>query len=372
MDKCPSNVDELYLLCMKSTNKTLRKLIRPLSSLKNMIGMNSVKTAICRQIIFFITVLGINTQCRKSLERKNKKKRTFIQLHTREINTHKTLLYSNRAIVPEEKDSDDEIEESDSEDEETLDEIFKNRAILGNHFLHILIQGAPGVGKTTVAHIIYNIWVALGIVLPKKLFVVTKADLISGYMGKSVSKTRKIISKAKGGVICIDECYSLISSSDDQYGSEVLAEIVNSMSNPTDHTIFFFCGYQKSIQEQLFATNAGLKRRFGTIFTLDLPNPEEIFLIFCTQLKQNNRWKIRRADIPQVKSWFASKHNHFLKQVGASTQILCKLSIEESVLKQFPLVQTKNITFNDIQNAFTLFQEQTGASSTPAPLFLYT
>lgn len=371
---CPTNLKELYELCKSSDNKLLRKLIRPICSLNNMIGMQTVKQAVCRQILFFIILLGVkidkNTsrvlRDRKTCKRKSNPKKKF--------KTNRSL-FSNRSMAPIEMDSDVELDSDEdvSEDEE-MNEILYNRSILGDHFMHLLIQGNPGVGKTTLVHLIYNIWVALGIVAPKKLFVVTKADLVSGYLGKSVAKTRKLIAEAKGGVIAIDECYSLVSGSDgDQYGSEVLAEIINSMSNPLDNVIFFFCGYKKAIEEQLFTTNRGLKRRFGAIFTLDLPNPQELFLIFCFQLKQNNNWKILKSDLDSIQQWFASKHNLFLKQVGGSTQTLCRLCIEESVLQQFPLIKNKYITMKHIEKAFLLYQHQTGGSdSSSAPSFLYT
>ena len=90
-------------------------------------------------------------------------------------------------------------------------------------------MGPPGTGKTTFATIIADILDALGIINKKRFMITTRGDWIGRFQGHSVQKAKKLIASAKGGIIFIDEAYSLIAAKDgdDMYGREVLTEIVN-------------------------------------------------------------------------------------------------------------------------------------------------
>jgi len=385
----PQSLAELLALCRESDKPELKKMMQPLQSLEKMIGMLAVKQAIVRQCVFLLTLLGTLEKKKTSARLASKRKFALPTPPPKKRQKRRLQqLFRNRAVVTvEESDSDDEEEESEfdlesdddtlsstsfEDDDEALQDVLERRGLLGGHFMHLLIQGPPGVGKTTIAHIVYNIWQAIGLVLPGKMFLVTKADLTSGYLGQSVKKTRSLIDRARGGVIVLDEAYSLVSSADvDSYGVEVLAEIVNSMSNPADSAVFFFCGYKKAIEQNLFAANRGLKRRFGSTFTLELPNALQMFEIFCFQLNEQ-KWKLSKRDAENTKLWFNKQHSVFMNAAGGSTLSLCRLVIEEAVLSQFPRLKKKLVSYKNIEAAFKVFKTQNESSSRMSPSHMYT
>ena len=386
----PQSLPDLLALCRTSDKPELKKMVQPLVALQKMIGMTVVKEAIVRQCVFLLTLLGTLEKKKTSARLASKKRTPMPAPPPKRRRRNNTQLFANRAVLDVEDvsdsdeseaesvfdlDSDDTLSstsfEEDDEDDDALQAVLERRALLGGHFMHLLIQGPPGVGKTTVAHIVYNIWAALGLVLPKKMFLVTKADLTSGYLGQSVKKTRALIDKAKGGVIAIDEAYALVSSADvDSYGVEVLAEIVNSMSNPADSAVFFFCGYKQAIEQNLFTANRGLKRRFGATFTLTLPNAKQMCEIFCFQLSEQ-KWKLSKKDAEKTQAFFAKQHSVFIKACGGSTLSLCRLAIEEAVLSQFPRVRRKIATYRNIETSFNVFKAQNETSSHSSPSHMY-
>ena len=404
MPKIPKTLADLILLCDTNKDKPIcRKIKKPLLELQKLIGMTVIKQTIVRQVVFIFVSLEIFFKKKKStrlLKRKQingndddddikpaKKKRAQPLYRNRAINVNGfedddddkngSAKFDFMAFLQntDDEDDDDDDDSSDSAPEinrakikkKTAAEIkkehefscvMKKRSLLGNQFMHLLIQGAPGTGKTTIAHIVYNIWEAIGLVAKNKLFLVTKADLVAGYLGQSTKKTRALIEKAAGGVVCIDEAYSLVSSNDgDSFGFEVLTEIVNSMSNPGDSAIFFFCGYKSAIEKNLFKANSGLKRRFGSVFTLITPNALEMFKIFKYQLAQEG-WKTHLKNEKEFELFFKQNHQLFLTAAGGITFSLCKLAIEESVLSQFPRIKKKVVVYADVKNALEILKKQ--------------
>ena len=94
---------------------------------------------------------------------------------------------------------------------------------LDGHFLNTVLQGPPGTGKTTVAEILYNIWISLDLFDDDIEFTILhRSDFVGSYMGHTSNKTRKTLTKHAGGVIFIDEAYSLVNGEKDDYGKEVL------------------------------------------------------------------------------------------------------------------------------------------------------
>lgn len=406
-------MNELIQFCSKEDR--WKKVCLPLKKLNDMIGMTSIKRAVVRQVRYLITMLnrGMNqTQITRSRDHNNynipnvEKRRRLSISKSQAGHKHRAKAPISEDTDDEQSDSsdDDRSNDEDDEDEHLLLKLFSgskkkrkkqqitprtiqdltdieidvefNRLMLGDHLMHVLLMGPPGVGKTTVAELLYNIWVELGLVLPKKFFLVTKADLVAGYLGRSQQKTRQLIETAQHGVICIDECYELISSNDgsDQYGREVLTEIINAMTDPLNKAVFMFCGYKNKIETQLFTANQGLERRFGYIFNIEKPNADELFSIFEYQLSRKQpKWKIRKNDREQALMFFRLNKELFLQHCGGATEKLCRLCQEECVLAQFPKMVSRLITIEHLKSSISTFLEQARTKNgTSVPQGLYT
>ena len=146
---------------------------------------------------------------------------------------------------------------------------------------HLVFSGSPGTGKTTVARLIGEIYYCLDI-LPTTNFVeCSKADLEAGYVGQTALKTTEVIESALGGVLFIDEAYSLIKS---DYGREAIDILVQMMENHRADLVLIVAGYAKDMEEFLQA-NVGLRSRFKK--TIHFPNysGEELMQILEKFLK---------------------------------------------------------------------------------------
>lgn len=143
--------------------------------------------------------------------------------------------------------------------------------------MHMVFTGSPGTGKTTVARIIADIYYNLGIIEENKLIETSREDLVAEYLGQSEIKTKKVLEESKGGVLFIDEAYSL-TKNNDAYGSDVVNTILKFMEDNRDNTVIIIAGYQNEI-EQFIKSNPGLKSRFNTYLTFNNYNSKELLEI---------------------------------------------------------------------------------------------
>ena len=134
---------------------------------------------------------------------------------------------------------------------------------------HLIFTGAPGTGKTTVARALGDAYYGMGITKKPEVVAVSRADLVGEYQGETSKKTRTVFDKAKGGVLFIDEAYSLVSSSGDQYGFEALDELMQFAENNREDTVVILAGYPDSM-DNLLEANPGMKSRFPK--TISFPN----------------------------------------------------------------------------------------------------
>ena len=153
--------------------------------------------------------------------------------------------------------------------------------------LHLVFTGSPGTGKTTVARIVAQMYQAIGLLPGGQLVEVDRSSLVAGYVGQTALKVQSAIDRARGGVLFIDEAYSLSADRGAGFGDEAISTLVKAMEDQRDSLAIIVAGYQEPMQE-FIASNQGLKSRFqNTIPFADYKTSEllDIFKVLSSNYK---------------------------------------------------------------------------------------
>lgn len=154
--------------------------------------------------------------------------------------------------------------------------------------LHMAFKGNPGTGKTTVARILGEVLYSVGVLDTPKVVEVSRSDMVGEYIGQSLPKVNKVIAQAKGGILLIDEAYSIVrSDSMRDYGYEVLDHLVKVMEDKRDEFMVILTGYQKEMDEFL-DINTGLKSRINYHMSFPDYTKEELVEIFLFLAQERN------------------------------------------------------------------------------------
>jgi hypothetical protein len=221
--------------------RILCNLVGPLNELNDMIGMKNVKESIFNQIIFFLQGLNNKPLCGKCDECNFK--------------------------LPCLKGQDD--------------------------MLHTIITGSPGCGKTELGKIMGKIYKALGILESDTFKLVTRTDLVGKYLGHTAAKTQQMIDSCKGGVMFIDEAYSLGSGNNDHkdsFSKECLDTLNQNLSERRDF-LCIIAGYKDELEKCFFGVNPGLRRRFTFRYDIDKYTSDELLQIFLLKIEKEG-WSI--------------------------------------------------------------------------------
>ncbi|RHW27945.1 AAA family ATPase [Nocardioides immobilis] len=141
---------------------------------------------------------------------------------------------------------------------------------------HLVFNGNPGTGKTTVARLVAGIYRALGLLSKGQLVEVDRSELVAGYLGQTAQKTADVVKSAEGGVLFIDEAYSL---SGDQYGKEAIDTLVKEMEDKRDDLVVIVAGYPLPMAI-FISENPGLESRFRTMIEFANYTDDELVAIF--------------------------------------------------------------------------------------------
>ncbi|MBQ9663196.1 MAG: AAA family ATPase [Oscillospiraceae bacterium] len=152
---------------------------------------------------------------------------------------------------------------------------------------HMVFLGNPGTGKTTVARLISGLYAAIGVLSKGQLVEVDRSGLVAGYVGQTALKTQEVIQSALGGVLFIDEAYSLSSGGENDFGREAIETLLKAMEDHRDDLVVIVAGYTGPM-EGFITSNPGLESRFNRYFYFPDYDGKQLMDIFRIQCKKNS------------------------------------------------------------------------------------
>ena len=298
IDKYPDDRATKYNINMKA----LHKIKEPLRDLNKMIGMKSLKENIVDQILFYIQDL------------------------------HKVV---------------------DVKDVKDVKEPIKQ---VSNDFMHTVIYGHPGTGKTEIAKIMGQIFSKIGVLNKGTFKKVTRSDLIAGYLGQTAIKTSDVIKECLGGVLFIDEAYALGSPDKrDSFSKECIDTLCEALSNHKDNLMVIIAGYETDLNECFFNYNQGLNSRFTWRFKTDDYTADDLYKIFIKKAN-DQQWSISDNKNDINLKWF-EKNKGVFKFYGRDIETLfAKVKIAHG-RRVFCLDESekKIVTIKDINKGLEMF-----------------
>lgn len=196
--------------------------------------------------------------------------------------------------------------------------LFYIQGLNTDEMMHTCLTGPPGVGKTTLGKILAELYCSLGFLKTDNFRVVSRSDLIAGYLGQTALKTMKVLKDSIGGVLFIDEAYSLGTNpgdSGDSYSRECIDTINKFLSEHTSNFILIIAGYREELDRCFFTMNKGLSRRFPWTYHIEGYSLDNLKELFIYQVKLG-RWKF---DIELIKDNYSALKKLFDEKNSCKT-----------------------------------------------------
>lgn len=210
--------------------------------------------------------------------------------------------------------------------------------------LHMVFKGNPGTGKTTVARILGRLFREAGILPKGHLVEVERADLVGEYIGHTAQKSREQIKRSLGGILFIDEAYSLARGGEKDFGKEAIDTIVKGMEDNKDNLIIILAGYREEMNK-FMQTNPGLRSRFP--IHIDFPDyTTDELLAIADMMLQQRQYKLSggaREELRMIIETMPKLHEH-----NGNARLVRNLIERAMRVQAVRLVDQEQITREDL------------------------
>lgn len=197
--------------------------------------------------------------------------------------------------------------------------------------LHMVFLGNPGTGKTTVARLVAKLYKAIGVLSKGQLVEVDRSGLVAGYVGQTALKTQEVLQSALGGVLFIDEAYSLApENSPTDFGREAIEVLLKGMEDHRKDLVVIVAGYTGPM-EQFIHSNPGLESRFNKYLTFDDYDAAQLLEIFHSLCKKNGYTLTPEAEAKAAEG-FRDLYEHRDENFGNARQV--RNAFEDAVARQ--------------------------------------
>ena len=320
--------------------KALHNIKDDLILLNNMIGLHNLKTSILDQLLYFLQNFHTNS--------KNKNNNSYVNNYS----TYNPSTYSQTQIIQNPgQHPNQQYMHYYQPPSPQLDVYSTNDE---GDFKHTVIYGPPGTGKTEIAKIMGKIFSNVGLLSKDTFKKVTRSDLIAGYVGQTALKTRDVIKDSLGGVLFIDEAYSLGSKDVDIFSKECIDTLCEALSSHKNDLMVIIAGYEKELEENFFSVNQGLNSRFIWRYNIEKYSAKELMEIFIKKVNDAS-WSFKTMC---NEKWFESKKEYFTNYGRDMENLFLSIKIVHS-RRVFgkPVHERKIITSEDMDNGFKKFCE---------------
>lgn len=199
-----------------------------------------------------------------------------------------------------------------------------------NQVLHMLFKGNPGTGKTTIARKLASVYYDMNILSKGHFIEAERADLVGEYIGQTAQKTRALIQKASGGILFIDEAYSLARGGEKDFGKEAIDTLVKHMEDDHDDFVLILAGYPYEM-DQFLLLNPGLKSRFPFILDFQDYTVDQLLQISKKMLQEREYQLTKEAEWKLKEQISVEKNNN---AYNFSNARFVRNVIEQSIRKQ--------------------------------------